>query len=108
MRVVRPATLLVFGLLSVAALAVTSATPAAAQPAPTVRSEMAAHPRLARAIRQMEAMVRMLSEAPDDFGGNKAAAIEDMRRSIHSLRRALFYRLHMDDNALDRVNMNAR
>jgi hypothetical protein len=67
----------------------------------TFRSEVAAHPRLARAIRQLEADVRMLEAAPADFGGNKAAAIQDMHRAIHSLRKALFFRVRADDAAID-------
>jgi hypothetical protein len=42
-----------------------------------------------------------LEAAPDDFGGNKAAAIADTRKAIHSLKRALYYRLKMDDAAID-------
>ena len=39
-----------------------------------------------------------------DFGGNKAQAIHDCQVAIHSLRRALYFRLHMDDAApLDRI-----
>jgi hypothetical protein len=44
-----------------------------------------------------------LEAAPDDFGGNKAAAIRDTRAAIHSLKKALYFRLHMDDAALDAV-----
>ena len=44
-----------------------------------------------------------MEAAPDDFGGNKAAAIRDTRAAIHSLKKALYFRLHMDDEALDRV-----
>ena len=74
---------------------------ASAQPLVTVQSEAAAHPRIVRAIREMEATYRDLQAAPDDFGGNKAQAMSDLRSAIHSLRRALFFRLHMDDAALD-------
>jgi hypothetical protein len=41
--------------------------------------------------------------APDDFGGNKAAAIRDTEQAIHSLKKALYFRLKMDDAALDRA-----
>jgi hypothetical protein len=44
-----------------------------------------------------------LEAAPGDFGGNKAAAIADDRAAIHSLKKALYYRLHMDDAAIDNV-----
>ena len=74
-----------------------------AAPQLTVQSEEAAHPRLVRAIHEMKDALRELEAAPDDFGGNKAAAIRDTRAAIHSLKKALYFRLHMDDEALDRV-----
>jgi hypothetical protein len=78
------------------------ASVAQAGPQMTMRSEEAAHPRLARAIHEMHDALRELREAPDDFGGNKAAAIHDTEVAIHSLRKALYYRLKLDDAALDR------
>jgi hypothetical protein len=78
-----------------------------AQPMPasaaqlSMQSERAAHPRLVEAIRLLQDGLRELEAAPDDFGGNKAAAIADTRRAIHSLKRALYYRLKMDDAAID-------
>ena len=74
---------------------------ASAQPF-TIQSEVAGHPRIVEAIRHMEAAYALLQAAPDDFGGNKVQAMADMRAAIHSLRRALFYRLNMDDAAIDR------
>lgn len=70
---------------------------------PTIASERAAHPRLVVAIRQLQAALRELQAAPDDFGGNKGAAMEDTRRALHSLKKALYFRLHMDDEAIDRA-----
>jgi hypothetical protein len=67
----------------------------------SIQSERAAHPRLVEAIRMLQDGLRELEAAPDDFGGNKAAAIADTRRAIHSLKRALYYRLKMDDAAID-------
>ena len=49
----------------------------------------------------MKEALRLLEAAPDDFGGNKAAAVADTHRAIHSLKRALYYRLKMDDAAID-------
>jgi hypothetical protein len=69
----------------------------------TIQSEEAAHPRLVTAIREMKAALHELESAPDDFGGRKAQAIADTRAAIHSLRRALYYRLKMDDAAIDRI-----
>jgi len=69
----------------------------------TMRSEEAAHPRLVKAIHEMREALKELKEAPDDFGGNKGAAIADTEKAIHSLKRALYYRLKMDDAAIDRA-----
>jgi hypothetical protein len=76
---------------------------ASAEPGLSVQSERAAHPRIVAAIRQMQEALREMEAAPDDFGGNKAAAITDARRAIHSLKRALYFRLKMDDAAIDRA-----
>jgi hypothetical protein len=72
-------------------------------PGYTVQSEVAAHPRIVAAIRELQATYRDLQAAPDDFGGNKGQAMADLGRAIHSLKRALFFRLRMDDAALDRL-----
>ncbi len=68
---------------------------------PTFKTEEQKHPRLAHAIHQLEAALHEMEHAPDDFGGNKAVAIEDTKRAIRSLKRALYYRMHLDDAALD-------
>jgi hypothetical protein len=78
-------------------------TVATAQGQITVQSEEAAHPRLVKAIHQMKEALREMERAPDEFGGNKAAAIRDTRVAIHSLKKALYYRLRMDDAAIDRL-----
>ena len=78
-------------------------TPAFAAPQLSIQSEEAAHPRVVKAIHEMREALRELEAAPDDFGGNKAAAIRDTRAAIHSMKKALYFRLHMDDEALDRV-----
>jgi hypothetical protein len=44
-----------------------------------------------------------LQAAPDDFGGNKGNAIRDTQAAIHSLKKALYYRLKMDDAAIEKV-----
>ena len=76
---------------------------ASAAPELSIQSERAAHPRIVEAINHMNAGLRELEAAPDDFGGNKAAAINDTRRAIHSLKKALYFRLKMDDAAIDRA-----
>jgi hypothetical protein len=76
---------------------------ASAAPELTVESERAAHPRIVEAINNMQNALHEMERAPDDFGGNKATAMADTRKAIHSLKKALYYRLHMDDAAIDRV-----
>jgi hypothetical protein len=96
-----PRRLLSIGGLIVAFGALPTLTTAA--PQLSIQSEEAAHPRIVEAIRHMTEALHEMEAAPDDFGGNKANAIRDCKVAIHSLRRALYYRLHMDDSALDRV-----
>jgi len=74
-----------------------------AEPQLTIKQEDAAHPRIVRAIHEMREALKELREAPHDFGGNKAAAIHDTELAIHSLKKALYYRLKMDDAAIDRA-----
>jgi hypothetical protein len=69
----------------------------------TIQQEDAAHPRIVEAIHHMREALHEMEAAPDDFGGNKAAAIHDTKIAIHSLRKALYFRLHMDDAAIDRI-----
>jgi hypothetical protein len=64
--------------------------------AQTVRSELENHPRIAKAIREMEDAIAYLEAAPHDFGGHKVAAIRDTRAAIEQLRRAMAYRARMD------------
>jgi hypothetical protein len=64
--------------------------------AQTVRSELANHPRIEKAIREMQDAIAYLEAAPHDFGGHKVAAIRDTRAAIEQLRRAMAYRARMD------------
>lgn len=91
-------------LLRVAALAVgllgaAAFTPASAQPY-TVEGERALHPNISNAIASMQMALADLERAPDNFGGHKGAAIADLQRAILSAKRALYFRLKMDDHAL--------
>jgi hypothetical protein len=81
-----------------------AALPMVASAQVTMAQERAAHPRLVEAIHNLRDVVRELEAAPDDFGGNKGAAIADAKRTIHSIKRALYWRLKMDDAALDRAD----
>jgi hypothetical protein len=47
--------------------------------------------------------LKELEAAPDDFGGNTAVATADIHRAIHSLKKALYFRLKMDDAAIGRA-----
>jgi hypothetical protein len=76
---------------------------AMAAPQLTMRSEEAGHPRVIKTIRDMEDLEKTLRAAPDDFGGNKQKAVDDLHQAIHSLKKALYYRLHLDDAAIDRA-----
>ncbi len=76
---------------------------ASAAPELSIQSERAAHPRIVEALNHMNEALREMEAAPDDFGGNKAVAISDTRRAIHSLKKALYFRLKMDDAAIDRA-----
>ncbi len=74
-----------------------------ADPELSMRSEEMAHPRLVKAIHEMREALNELREAPNDFGGNKGAAMRDTQQAIHSLKKALYFRLKMDDAAIDRA-----
>jgi len=74
-----------------------------AAPDVSIQSERAAHPRIVEAIGRMKEALREMEAAPDDFGGNKAAAIADTKKAIHSLKKALYFRLKMDDEAIDKA-----
>jgi hypothetical protein len=92
--------------LIAAALALSSfglgvGTMALAAPQLTIQSEQKAHPNIMAAVRAMHVALTDMEKAPDDFGGNKAAAIADTKAAIHSLKRALYFRLKLDDKALD-------
>jgi hypothetical protein len=64
--------------------------------AQTMRSEWAAHPRIARAIRDLEDALAYMEAAPDNFGGHKAAAMAASREAINQLRASLAFRAYQD------------
>jgi len=61
------------------------------------REEAREHPRIARAIHEIEDAVAYMEAAPHDFGGHKAAAIQASREAVRQLREALAFRA-MQDN----------
>ena len=95
--------LLAAGLITGLGLAAMPMVASADQPV-TMQTERAAHPRLADAIHQMREAIHELEAAPDDFGGQKAKAIADTRVAIHSLKKALYHRLKLDDAAIDKAD----
>jgi hypothetical protein len=76
---------------------------ASAQPQLTMQEEQKAHPKIHEAIIRMEEAKKDLEAANHDFGGNKAKAIADTKAAIHSLKKALYYRLKLDDAAIDKA-----
>ena len=64
--------------------------------AQTMHGEMEHHPRIAKAIHELEDAVAYMEAAPHDFGGHKAAAIRDSRAAIEQLRKAMAYRARED------------
>jgi hypothetical protein len=61
-----------------------------------VRREAIEHPRIVRAIHEIESAIRYLEAAPHDFGGHKAAALAASREAVQQLRQALLYRAAVD------------
>ena len=84
-------------------LAAGCVTPPPAQAQISFEAERAQHPNMARAIDEMNAAYRDMERAPSDFGGQKAQAMQALRSAIISARRALYYRMNLDDNALWRA-----
>jgi ABC-type microcin C transport system duplicated ATPase subunit YejF len=62
------------------------------------REEARMHPRIRKAIHELEDAIKYMEEAPHDFGGNKAQAIADSRAAVISLRKALAYRGEKDEH----------
>lgn len=56
------------------------------------QNEREMHPRIARAIHQLEDAVEYMRAAPHDFGGHKAEAMRASEEAIRQLRLALAYR----------------
>ena len=63
----------------------------------TVASEAAEHPRIAKAVAELEEAIKYMEAAPHDFGGHKAKAIADSRAAATQLRLALKYRAVQDN-----------
>src|SRR5439155_12653033 len=57
--------------------------------AENMRQEMKGHPRIAKAIRELEDAIAYMRAAPHDFGGHKAAALQASEAALQQLRLAL-------------------
>jgi hypothetical protein len=66
-------------------------------PQQNVKTEANEHPRIEKAIHEMESAIDYMEKAPHDFGGHKADAIADTKKAIKSLRLALAYRAKVDN-----------
>ncbi|MGD0236538.1 MAG: hypothetical protein ABSC55_18610 [Syntrophorhabdales bacterium] len=76
-------------------------TPATAQN-PGIGEEKAEHPRIAKAIRDLEDAIRYMRNAPHDFGGHKQEAIEASENAIRELKLALAYRAKQERHSPQR------
>jgi len=83
-------------LLGLSAAALISLPLISSASAETYGEEMREHPRIVKAIHQLEDAVAYMEAAPHDFGGHKAAAIRDSRAALIQLREAIKYREHHD------------
>jgi hypothetical protein len=72
-----------------------SVSPTAAR-AETPREEKMAHPRIAKAIDNLEDAISYLESTPDDFGGHKTEALRASREAVRQLRFALQYKAAVD------------
>ena len=62
-----------------------------------VRSESQKHPRLQKAIDDLEDAIDYLHKAPDTFGGHKADAIKDCKQAVIALRKSLQFAAKKDN-----------
>jgi hypothetical protein len=63
----------------------------------TMGGEKGHHPRIAHAIQALQGAIEYMEAAPHDFGGHKAAALQDSRKALEQLRLALQYRAQADN-----------
>jgi hypothetical protein len=62
-----------------------------------VKKEEMKHPRIEKAIHELEDAIDYLEKAPSDFGGYKEQAIIDSRKAVESLKQALKYHAKKDN-----------
>ena len=83
-------------LLGLSAIALLSMPLAMSAKAETVAQEANEHPRIAKAIHELEDAIKYMEAAPHDFGGHKAKSIADSKAAVAQLRLALKYRAIQD------------
>jgi hypothetical protein len=64
--------------------------------AQNIRTEAETHPRIAQAIHDLEDAIAYMENAPDNFGGHKAAALSASRAAVQELRASLAFRAQQD------------
>ena len=77
------------------ALATSFIAPSFAQE--TFKEELREHPRIVKAIQELQGAIEYMEKAPHDFGGHKAKAITDARAAIVQLREAIKYRVKQEN-----------
>ncbi len=66
-------------------------------PQQNAKSEASEHPRIEKAIKELESAIDYMEKAPHDFGGHKADALADSKKAVKSLKLALAYRAKEDN-----------
>ena len=61
-----------------------------------IAEEKAEHPRIVKAIKELDSAIEYLEKAPHDFGGHKAEAIAASREAVKQLKLALAYRVKVE------------
>jgi hypothetical protein len=61
-----------------------------------MRMEEEKHPNIVKSMHDIEDAQKHLHDAPDDFGGRKAQAENDLKQAWISLRKALYFRIYQD------------
>jgi uncharacterized protein YneF (UPF0154 family) len=63
-----------------------------------MKSEANEHPRIEKAIHELQDAIEYMEKAPHDFGGHKAEAIADSKKAVQTLKLALAYRAGADNS----------
>jgi hypothetical protein len=61
------------------------------------REEWREHPRIVKAVQELEDAIKYMEAAPSDFGGHKAAALASSREAVRQLRAAIGYRVGAEE-----------